>query len=109
VHRIVGCLAGGVAALACLALSIEAFLPWVLIIAAAMWICMHLQTSSRGVGYVGTQAAMVFIVTMVQGNGPPSSIMPGVDRFAGITGGLAVLLVVSVALWPHLDERHGHA
>jgi hypothetical protein len=26
--------------------------------------------------------------------------MPGVDRFAGIVGGLAILLVVSLVLWP---------
>ncbi len=69
---------------------------------------MHVQTSQRGVGYVGTQAALVFIVTLVQSAGPPSSIMPGVDRFAGITCGLAILLIVSVALWPGHDERHGH-
>ena len=31
----------------CLALSIAAFVPWLLVIAAAMWICMHLQTSRR--------------------------------------------------------------
>lgn len=108
-HRVLGCLVGGVVALGCLALSITAFLPWLAMVAIAMWICMHVQTSRRGVGYVGTQAAIVFIVTLVQGAGPPSSILPGVDRFAGITGGLAILLVVSVALWPGHDERHGHA
>jgi uncharacterized membrane protein YccC len=107
-HRILGCLMGGVAALACLALSVTDFLSWLLMIAIAMWICMHLQTSRRGVGYVGTQAAMVFIVTLSQGAGPPTSLLPGIDRFAGITGGLAILMVLSVALWPSVDERHGH-
>ncbi|MCW5735867.1 MAG: FUSC family protein [Enhydrobacter sp.] len=107
-HRLIGCLVGGLVALACLALSVTAFLPWLAMLSIAMWICMHVQTSPRGVGYVGTQAALVFIVTLVQSAGPPSSIMPGVDRFAGITGGLAILLIVSVALWPGHDERHGH-
>jgi uncharacterized membrane protein YccC len=109
VHRFIGCLMGGVAALVCLALSVTDFLSWLLIIAVAMWICMHVQTSRRGVGYVGTQAAMVFIITLVQDAGPPTSLLPGIDRFIGITGGLAILMVVSVALWPHVDERHGHA
>lgn len=108
-HRFLGCLVGGVAALGCLALSITAFVPWLLVIAVAMWICMHLQTSRRGVGYLGTQAAMVFIITLAQGAGPPASLLPGIDRFVGITGGLLVLMVVSVVLWPHHDERHGHA
>jgi uncharacterized membrane protein YccC len=108
-HRFLGCLVGGVAALGCLVLSIDAFAAWLIIIAAAMWICMHLQTSRNGVGYLGTQAAVVFIVTLAQDAGPPSSVWPGVDRFIGITGGLLILMVVSMVLWPHLDERHGHA
>jgi len=107
-HRFLGCLIGGVAALGCLALSVTDFLSWLLMIAVAMWICMHIQTSRRGIGYVGTQAAMVFIVTLSQGAGPPTSLLPGIDRFAGITGGLAILMVLSVALWPSVDERHGH-
>jgi uncharacterized membrane protein YccC len=107
-HRFIGCLIGGVAALGCLALSVTDFASWLLMIAVAMWICMHIQTSRRGIGYVGTQAAMVFIVTLSQGAGPPTSLLPGIDRFAGITGGLAILMVLSVALWPSVDERHGH-
>ncbi len=30
--------------------------------------------------------------------------MPGVDRFAGITGGLGILMVVSLLLWPSDQE-----
>jgi hypothetical protein len=33
--------------------------------------------------------------------------MPGVDRFAGITGGLAILFVVSLLLWPTNAEQAG--
>jgi hypothetical protein len=65
---------------------------------------MHVQIGKHGVGYVGTQAAFVFVVTMIQGPGPPSSIMPGVDRFAGVTGGLGILLIVSLLLWPSEQE-----
>jgi hypothetical protein len=32
----------------------------------------------------------------VQGFGPPESILAGIERFAGITGGLAIMLAVSV-------------
>ena len=65
---------------------------------------MHVQVGTHGVGYVGTQAAFVFIVTMIQGSRPPDSIMPGIDRFAGITGGLGILLIVSMLL---VAERSG--
>jgi len=105
VHRFVGCLLGGVVALACLALNVTAFPWWLAMIGAAVWVGMHVQVGRHGVGYVGTQAAFVFVVTLVQGSGPPSSILPGVDRLAGIAGGLGILLVVSLLLWPTDAEQ----
>jgi hypothetical protein len=34
------------------------------------------------------------------GSRPPTSILPGIDRFAGIAGGLAILWIVSLLMWP---------
>ena len=102
-HRILGCLIGGVAGLGCLALSVETFLPWLLMLTAGVWVAAHVQGSARGIGYVGTQGAVVFMITLVQGAGPPQSIMPGVERFAGITGGLLILVAVSVLSAPSTD------
>jgi uncharacterized membrane protein YccC len=99
-HRLLGCLLGGIAGLACLALSVENFLPWLLMLTAGVWVGAHVQGSQRGIGYIGTQAAVVFIVTLVQDWGPPASIFPGVERLAGITGGLLILLVVSLLTAP---------
>ena len=103
-HRFLGCLLGGAMALACLALGVESFAWWLAMIGGAVWIGMHIQVGPHGVGYVGTQAAFAFIVTAIQGERPPDSIMPGVDRFAGITGGLAILMVISLLLWPNDRE-----
>ena len=105
IHRVLGCLIGGMIALGCLALNVTAFPWWLAMIGAAVWVGMHVQVGPHGVGYVGTQAAFVFIVTLIQGAAPPSSILPGIDRFAGITGGLAILLVVSLLLWPADAEQ----
>ena len=104
-HRILGCLLGGLAALGCLALDVTSFVWWLAMLAGAVWVGMHIQNGRHGVGYVGTQAAFVFIVTLVQGPAPPTSIMPGVDRFVGIVGGMAILLVISLMLWPNDEER----
>ena len=87
-------------ALGCLALDVTSFPWWLAMIGGGVWVGMHVQIGKHGVGYVGTQAAFVFIVTLIQGAAPPDSIMPGVDRFAGITGGLGILLIVSLLLWP---------
>lgn len=103
-HRFMGCLLGGLMALGCLALDVDSFIWWLAMIGGAVWVGMQVQMGKHGVGYVGTQAAFVFIVTLIQGAGPPTSIMPGVDRFAGIVGGLGILLVVSLMLWPSDKE-----
>jgi uncharacterized membrane protein YccC len=99
-HRIFGCLWGGILGLTCLTLSVADFLPWMLMLIAGIWITAHVQASERGVGYVGTQGAVVFISTLVQGAGPPTSILPGIERFAGITGGLVMLLAVLMLTVP---------
>ena len=70
-HRFMGCLLGGIVALACLALDVTSFPWWLALIGASVWIGMHIQMGPHGVGYVGTQAAFVFIVTLIQGAGPP--------------------------------------
>lgn len=104
-HRLIGCFFGGLAALACLGIPLTEFWPFMLVLATGVYVGTYLQGSERGVGYVGTQAAFVFIITLVQGFGPPTNIWPGVDRFGGMTGGLALLLVVSLLLWPAPDPR----
>jgi uncharacterized membrane protein YccC len=105
IFRFIGCLLGGVLALGCLALSVTSFLWWLAMLGGGVWLFMHVQVGRHGVGYVGTQAGMVYIVTLVQGAAPPDSIMPGIDRFVGIVGGLAILLVVSLVLWPTDAEQ----
>jgi uncharacterized membrane protein YgaE (UPF0421/DUF939 family) len=94
-HRILGCVIGGVIGLAVLSLSFESFVPWLLTLSVGVWIGAHVQSGAHGVSYVGTQGAVVFIMTLVQGFGPPGSILAGVERFAGITCGLLVVLAVS--------------
>jgi uncharacterized membrane protein YccC len=99
-HRILGCFLGGIVGLLCLGLSVAWFIPWMLMLTGGIWIAAHIQASERGVGYVGTQGAVVFICTLIQGAGPPTSILPGIERLAGITGGLLILLVVSLLTAP---------
>jgi hypothetical protein len=43
---------------------------------------------------------VAFIVTLSQDFGPPQSVLPGVDRFVAMLGGLGILWVLSLILWP---------
>jgi uncharacterized membrane protein YccC len=98
--RLLGCLGGGALGLLCLALPLTLYPLWLAVLFAGIWVSAYVGASTGSVGYAGIQATIVFLMTLVQGNGPPSSILPGIDRFAGITGGIAVLLVISLVLWP---------
>ncbi len=99
-QRLFGCFLGGLAGLAVLGLSVTAFLPWMALLLAGVWLGAWLQGSARGVGYAGTQAAVVLMVTLVQGAGPPLDLAAGIGRFVGIVGGLTILAMLSLLIQP---------
>jgi uncharacterized membrane protein YccC len=97
-YRLLGCGLGG-----CLALIVVVIAPanlavWLGALCAGVWLFIWMQGSPSGAGYIGTQACIAYLVTVVQGEGPPESIMPGINRFAGITLGIAALLIVTATV-----------
>ena len=100
VQRLLGCCLGGALGLLLLGLQLTGFLPWLLLLSLGVWAFAHMQASPRGMGYVSMQAGMVLVMTLVQGEGPPEGIMPGINRLTGIACGLVVLCLVSVLLQP---------
>jgi uncharacterized membrane protein YccC len=96
VHRLVGCLLGALAGLACLAFVGDDFLLWLALIPPGIWLCSQIQSGTTGVSYIGTQAMFAFLMSMVQGQGPPDTISPGFERLIGVMGGLAILFVVTL-------------
>jgi uncharacterized membrane protein YccC len=99
-YRLLGCFVGGIAGLAVIVLSPTVLVLWLALLCGGVWFFVWLQDSPTGAGYVGTQAAVVYIVTLVQGEGPPLSILPGIDRFAGIVFGVVTLLLFTALLRP---------
>src|SRR6266436_8153907 len=97
-HRIIGCLIGALMGLACLAFVGSDFLLWIVLIPPGIWLCSQIQTGTTGVSYIGTQAMFAYLMSMVQGQGPPDSISPGFERLVGVMGGLSVLFVVTLIL-----------
>lgn len=99
-YRLIGCFVGGIAGLVVLMLSPTVFVLWLTLLCGGIWLFVWLQGSPTGAGYIGTQAGVVYILTLVQGEGPPLSILPGIDRFVGITLGIVTLLVITALLRP---------
>jgi uncharacterized membrane protein YccC len=98
VHRFIGCLIGALAGLACLAFVGDDFLLWISLIPPGIWLCSQIQTGTTGLTYIGMQAMFAYLMSMVQGQGPPESISPGLERLVGVMGGISILVVVSMVL-----------
>jgi uncharacterized membrane protein YccC len=97
-HRLIGCLLGALAGLAALAFVGDDFLLWIVLIPAGIWLCSQIQTGTTGVSYIGTQAMFAYLMSMLQGQGPPLTIAPGFARLVGVMGGLSILFVVTLIL-----------
>jgi uncharacterized membrane protein YccC len=97
-HRLIGCLLGALAGLAALAFIGSDFLLWLVLIPPGIWLCSQIQTGTTGLSYIGTQAMFAYLMSMVQGLGPPDTISPGFQRLIGVMGGLSVLFVVTLIL-----------
>ena len=98
IHRLVGCALGALLGLLCLYWVGSNFLVWLLLLMGGIWLTSQIQSGKTGIGYVGTQAGLAFLLSMIQGQGPPLSPIPGIDRFAGVMAGLSVLLIVTMVM-----------
>jgi uncharacterized membrane protein YccC len=97
-YRLVGCALGALLGLFFLYWVGSNFLVWLLLLMVGTWLSSQIQSGSTGIGYVGTQAEIAFLLSMIQGQGPPLSPTPGLDRFAGIMAGLSLLLVITMVV-----------
>ncbi len=98
VYRLLGCALGALLGLFFVHWVGSDFLVWMLLLMAGTWLSSQIQSGSTGIGYVGNQAGLAFLLSMIQGQGPPLSPTPGLDRFAGIMVGLSVLLVITMVV-----------
>jgi len=100
-QRILGCLIGGALGLVASLVALESILLWsaFFILGIAGFSRLHLSDSRWA--YAGTQGGLAFIMAIVTGNGPPDTIVPVVNRIAGIMLGVLVFMCVaaSVRLW----------
>src|SRR5215471_1950697 len=98
VYRLVGCALGALLGLFCVHWIGSNFPLWLMLLMAGVWLDSQIQSGNTGISYVGTQAGLAFLLSMIQGQGPPTSPTPGLDRFAGIMAGLSVLLVITMII-----------
>jgi uncharacterized membrane protein YccC len=104
-HRLIGCVAGGLLAGAVLLLSHHSPLLMTLGLCAGVVIGRHVQNGPPSISYVGLQFTLTFLVVLVPDNYVNAAIDPGIDRLFGILFGM-VLLEPVVLLAHLLWDRH---
>ena len=97
-HRLIGCLIGALVGIGLLAFGADDFLLWLALIPPGIWVCSQIQNGTTGVSYIGTQAMFAYLMSMLQGQGPPDTIAPGLNRLVGVMGGLSILFIVTLTL-----------
>lgn len=102
-HRTLGCLLGSCTAIACLSVFSNDLPAAVLTLCAGIWVGNHIQSGREGIGYLGTQFVLGFLVTFVQGPAPVARILPGLERLAGVLIGSAMLCLL-ILVWPLQDD-----
>jgi uncharacterized membrane protein YccC len=95
-HRVIGCVLGALLGLVFVKASGSDFPLWLGLLMAGTWLGSQVQSGTTGISYIGTQAGIALLMTLVQGQGPAQSVAPGFTRLVGMTAGLVLLLVVSM-------------
>jgi uncharacterized membrane protein YccC len=105
-QRLLGCLAGGAFGLLAVRLGPESFFIWSIAFGSGIFLFAQLHHSTSHWAYVGTQGGVAFILALITGSGPPNSIVPAVDRIAGMLCGVIILLCVCRVIgYPRSEVR----
>ncbi|MGH2342221.1 FUSC family protein [Segnochrobactraceae bacterium EtOH-i3] len=94
-QRLLGCVIGGAAALAVIALNAYDFFWWITSLAVGIYLSARVHLDKVSYAYVGTQSAVAILTTLVS-TGPPEGIEPPLNRVVGILIGVAVM---EVTMW----------
>jgi len=102
VLRLVGCIMGGLAALAAMLIvsqNFDSLPPYLVAIFAVTMFSTYISQSSEWLGYAGIQTGITFLICYV-GLAPSSDIYKPLWRFWGIVLGVLTTGFVFLFLWP---------
>jgi uncharacterized membrane protein YccC len=97
-QRFLGCALGALLGLACVGVGLDAEPVYFATLFAGIFYLSRTHHGGGPSSYIGTQGGVAFITAMVTGRGPPSSILPAVERLAGILIGVTLMTGVALVL-----------
>jgi uncharacterized membrane protein YccC len=107
--RLAGCLLGAATGLALLGVPALAEFPvWLGALLLFLFLFTSLGFGDPRCAYIGLQAAIALIITLVQGNGPADSLAPPLERLAAIAVAIAVMHAIIGLLGPKHPRQRLH-
>ena len=103
VLRITGCLIGaffGLVAILFVIPQLDSVGGLAFLIFAVVSLAAWVSTGNERISYGGVQIALAFLLTVIQGFGPGTSLSAASDRIVGILLGNAVVYVIFTNIWP---------
>lgn len=103
VLRITGCLIGaflGLVAILFIIPQLDSVGGLAFLIFAVVSLSAWVSTGNERISYGGVQIALAFLLTVIQGFGPGTSLSAASDRIIGILLGNAVVYVIFTNIWP---------
>ncbi|MCB4767874.1 FUSC family protein [Ancylobacter sp. Lp-2] len=101
--RILGCLIGaamGMAAILFVMPQLETIGGLMALVFAGVLVGAWVSTGPERIAYGGVQVALAFLLTVLQGFGPATSLDTAWDRVVGILLGNVVIYLIFTHLWP---------
>ncbi len=97
--RLLGCLAGGLYALAVLPLGLDRILLWAAALGGGLTVFAMLRLSAEPrLQIAGLQAGVILIFGLITGSGPPSDVVGAVNLIVGITTAMAIVTGTGLVL-----------
>ncbi|SHO65636.1 multidrug resistance protein MdtO [Pseudoxanthobacter soli DSM 19599] len=101
--RILGCLIGavlGIASILFVMPQLESIAGLMALIFVGVLVGAWVSTGPERIAYGGVQIALAFLLTVVQGFGPTTSLDTAWDRIVGILLGNVVVYLIFTHIWP---------
>lgn len=98
-HRALGCIIGGTTALLMLRLTPFNFYDLIVSVFVFTWLFMMINFHAKKYSYIGLQAAVALVITLMQGQEPTTSLAPPLERLGGIFIGIFASFLVGNVLW----------
>lgn len=99
VYRLLGCILGGGVAIFPLAFFALNLYEFILILFFAAWAFSYFSFKYSDYAYIGLQANLALVIAMAQAGGPPTDLVPPLERLGGIVIGIVASFLIANVLW----------